>query len=132
MDTNDEREALRLPWHHQPYGEQNQNGDYSGGSIFDADGEYVVSEVSDIAGAAIVAAVNAFRPSTPLPKTFSEEDVERAARAITAYERELDRKRGDESERIWGHRGAHVPEFHPTQAGLAHADLSAVHPEVTR
>ena len=41
------------PWQHLPYGGQNQNGDYSGGSIFDADGDYLLSEVSDAAGAHI-------------------------------------------------------------------------------
>ena len=44
------------PWHHEPYGGQNQNGDYSGGHVFDADGEYVVPEVRDVDGALIAAA----------------------------------------------------------------------------
>lgn len=35
------------PWHHQPWGGQNQNGDYSGGEVFDAYGEYLIHDVSD-------------------------------------------------------------------------------------
>jgi hypothetical protein len=69
--------SLRLPWTHEPYGDQNQNGDYSGGSIFDADGEYVVVEVSDDAGAAIVAAMNAtHRPSEPPPACAEHKPVQ--------------------------------------------------------
>jgi len=48
--------ASKAPWHHEPYGGQNQNGDYSGGHVFDADGEYVVPEVRDVDGALIAAA----------------------------------------------------------------------------
>ena len=48
--------ASKAPWHHEPYGGQNQNGDYSGGHVFDADGEYVVPEVCDVDGALIAAA----------------------------------------------------------------------------
>ena len=47
------RAATPGPWQHLPYGGQNQNGDYSGGSVFDADGDYLLSEVSDAAGAHI-------------------------------------------------------------------------------
>lgn len=50
-----------------------------------------------------------------------KELIEEAAQAMSAYERNLDRKRGDESERIWGHRGAFVPGLHPTQEGRAEA-----------
>ena|SRR6185437_11245294 len=39
------------PWEHEPYGAKNQNGDSAGGNLFDAHGEYVVSEVSDPDGA---------------------------------------------------------------------------------
>ncbi|SFK32280.1 hypothetical protein [Cellulomonas sp. KH9] len=48
--------ASKAPWHHEPYGGQNQNGDHSGGHVFDADGEYVVPEVCDVDGALIAAA----------------------------------------------------------------------------
>ncbi len=48
-------DATEGPWFHQPYGGQNQNGDYSGGSIFDATGEYLVSEIGDDDGAYIAA-----------------------------------------------------------------------------
>ena len=50
------------PWTHQPYGGQNQNGDYFGGDVFDGDGEYLVSEVSDENGAHIAT----FDPATVL------------------------------------------------------------------
>lgn len=43
------------PWDHQPYGEQNQNGDYFGGDVFDGNGEYLLSEVADVDGAHIAA-----------------------------------------------------------------------------
>ena len=56
------RAATPGPWQHLPYGGQNQNGDYSGGSIFDADGDYLLSEVSDAAGAHIAT----FDPPTVL------------------------------------------------------------------
>lgn len=45
--------ATSGPWTHEPYGGQNQNGDYSGGCVYDADGEWVVSEVGDNEGAFI-------------------------------------------------------------------------------
>lgn len=41
------------PWEHQPYGAQNQNGDYSGADIFDANGEYLLHDVSDTDGSLI-------------------------------------------------------------------------------
>lgn len=44
------------PWEHEPYGGQNQNGDYAGGNIFDGHGEYLISEVSDKDGAFIASA----------------------------------------------------------------------------
>lgn len=47
------RAATPGPWMHQPYGGQNQNGDYFGGDVFDADGEYLLSEVANEAGAHI-------------------------------------------------------------------------------
>lgn len=44
---------LFLPWTHEPWGGQNQNGDYAGGYVLDETGEYVVSDVGDTAGAFI-------------------------------------------------------------------------------
>jgi len=48
--------ASKAPWSHEPYGEQNQNGDYSGGHVFDGHGEYVVTDVTNCDGALIAAA----------------------------------------------------------------------------
>ena len=56
------RAATPGPWTHQPYGEKNQNGDYIGGDVFDRAGEYLLSEVSDSAGAHIAT----FDPPTVL------------------------------------------------------------------
>jgi hypothetical protein len=39
--------ASSWPWWHQPWGGQNENGDYMGGDIFDGGGEYLVSDVRD-------------------------------------------------------------------------------------
>jgi hypothetical protein len=41
-------------WIHQPYGDQNQNGDHCGGDIFDRNGEYLLMEVPDADGELIV------------------------------------------------------------------------------
>ena len=50
-------EAATLgPWTHQPYGPQNQNGDYSGGEVFDGHGEYLFHDVRDEDGEFLVAA----------------------------------------------------------------------------
>lgn len=85
-----------LPWTHQPYGGQNQNGDYSGGCIFDARGEYVVSEVDDEAGALIVSAVNLYehRPYDEAMDhqygAWESDDIEEAAHdmlAVVAHRR---------------------------------------------
>ena len=45
--------AAKGPWLHEPWGGQNQNGDYTGGNVFDADGEYLVSDIADVDGAFI-------------------------------------------------------------------------------
>lgn len=76
-----EQKAPAGPWQHQPYGGQNQNGDYSGGAVFDADGEYLVSDVSDEAGAFIAAA------RTDLPALVAE--VRSQAERISTAERIL-------------------------------------------
>lgn len=52
--------------------------------------------------------------------------VAKAAAAMNAYEREQDRLRGDESQRIFGHRGAFIGEHHPTQEGRARAALAVL------
>lgn len=77
--------ATEGPWHHQPYGGQNQNGDYSGGNVFDRRGEYLVSEVGDHDGEFIAHA------RTDVPALVAEveqrgadaESWERAARDET-------------------------------------------------
>lgn len=56
------RAAVAGPWHHTPFGGQNQNGDYFGGDVFDGHGEYLLSEVRDEDGAHIAA----FDPPTVL------------------------------------------------------------------
>lgn len=50
-----------LPWSHEPYGQQNQNGDYVGGDVLDANGEYVVGDVADDVGRYIVALTESAR-----------------------------------------------------------------------
>ena len=55
-------QATPGPWTHQPYGGQNQNGDYTGGWLLDADGEWVVADVSDRDGAHMAA----FNPRTAI------------------------------------------------------------------
>jgi len=44
------------PWQHEPYGGQNQNGDYAGGYIIDGHGEWLISDVSDSDGPFIASA----------------------------------------------------------------------------
>lgn len=56
------RAATPGPWQHLPYGGQNQNGDYSGGEIYEANGEHLISDVSDEAGSHIAT----FDPPTVL------------------------------------------------------------------
>lgn len=55
LDAIRERVAAATdgPWEHEPYGEQNQNGDCSGGYVLDGDGEYVVTDVTNYNGAFI-------------------------------------------------------------------------------
>lgn len=48
-------EASEFPWCHQPWGGQNQNGDYSGGEVYFGDGFDRISEVHDADGELIVA-----------------------------------------------------------------------------
>lgn len=48
-------DATEGPWDHEPWGGENQNGDLSGGNVFDGAGEYLVSEMSDADGAFIAA-----------------------------------------------------------------------------
>ncbi|WP_102157666.1 ead/Ea22-like family protein [Zhihengliuella halotolerans] len=87
LDLSDLREiasaATDGPWTHQPYGGQNQNGDFSGGSLFGGDGEYLVSEVADEDGAHIAA----FDPPTALALIDRLEAAEAAVARVEALHR---------------------------------------------
>ena len=78
------RAATPGPWQHLPYGGQNQNGDYSGGSIFDADGDYLLSEVSDAAGAHIAT----FDPPTVLALIAKLREAETVIETVRAEQRD--------------------------------------------
>lgn len=66
------------PWTHEPYEAQNQNGDYFGGWLLDADGEYVVADVSDRDGAFMAAA----NPETVLALLSRVEKAEQAVQRV--------------------------------------------------
>jgi hypothetical protein len=70
--------ATEGPWEHEPYRGQNQNGDYAGGHIFDGDGEYLISEVSDRDGAFIAHA----RKDVPTLLTLVREQQARLDRVL--------------------------------------------------
>ena len=74
------------PWQHLPYGGQNQNGDYSGGEIYEANGEHLISDVSDEAGSHIAT----FDPPTVLALIAKLREAEaEAARYKSAMRRAL-------------------------------------------
>jgi hypothetical protein len=53
-DMRDRSEkATAGPWTHEPWGGQNQNGDYAGGNVFTPLGDHLVTEISDDDGSFI-------------------------------------------------------------------------------
>ena len=87
MELNELRKTAEAatpgPWTHQPYGDQNQNGDYFGGWLLDADGEYVVADASDRDGAFMAAA----NPETVLALLSRLEQAEQAVARVSEYHR---------------------------------------------
>jgi len=67
------------PWEHQPYGDQNQNGDYCGGYILDGHGEYLISEVSDRDGP--------FIANAPTDVAYLLAELRKAHEALAAVEK---------------------------------------------
>lgn len=57
---------------------------------------------------------------------ITDETLAQMLTGIYAYERECDRRRGDVSQRVFGHRGASIPEESPTQPGRIAAMRAAL------